>query len=549
MDVIQHWYQLALDAIAETPVSTAFLVCVLALVSVCGLLAVVIRIYRLLQQSRRTTEIERLERQQAVTELNHALDIQKHDFDGRLVHLNEQLGVARRRSDTLEDRLQDAQAAYHSALNERDVAQEQTKQIAVAQARAENLEKQLDSKRTEAGLAQSELSALNVQLTEERKAASEKLKVLENAKERLSKEFEVLANRIFEDKSDKLLKRNKQSLEMTLNPLREQIIGFRQKVEDVYDKETRERLSLLHEVNSLKALNQKMSADALNLTKALKGDNKLQGNWGELVLERVLEDSGLKKGREYELQVNLSADDGSRRMPDVIVHLPDARDLVIDAKVSLVDYERYCSVEAEAEKQQALQAHMHSMRRHVKSLSIKDYAGLEGVRTLDFVFVFVPVEPAFLLAFEHDQGLFQEAYDRNVIVVSPTTLLATLRTVQNLWRYDAQNKNAEKIARQAGGLHDQFVLVLEAMEDMGRQIDKAKSSYDVMMSRFSRGRGNLVNRTRELEKLGAKTKRQIPASVGEATDETLQAPPGANASRQSAAAKNQPKRALAEEAE
>ena len=458
-------------------------------------------------------ELMRVEQEHTVTELSHTLDMQKRDAESKQGHLSEQLGVARRRADTLENRLQDAQAAYHSALNERDVAQEKNKQIGVLGARNEEIERQLDAKRTEHSISQSELSALAVRLTEERKAASEKLKILEDARERLSKEFEVLANRIFEDKSEKMLKSNKHALETTLNPLREQLSGFKQKVEDVYDKETRERLSLLHEVNSLKDLNQKMSADALNLTKALKGDNKLQGNWGELVLERVLEDSGLKKGREYEVQVNLSSEDGKRRLPDVIVHLPDSRDLVIDSKVSLVDYERYCTAESDEDKRLALQAHTQSMRRHIKSLSIKDYAGLEGVRTLDFVFVFVPIEPAFLLAFEHDQGLFREAYDRNIIVVSPTTLLATLRTVQNLWRYDAQNKNAEKIASKAGGLHDQFVLVLESMEDMGRQLDKASSSYDSMMNRFSKGRGNLVNRTRELEKLGAKTKRQIPETT------------------------------------
>lgn len=460
-----------------------------------------------------TAEILRLEQEHTVTGLQHSLDIQQRDSQSKQAHLSEQLGVARRRLDTLEDRLQDAQAAYHSALNERDVAQEKNKQIEILQARSEQLDRQLDTKRTEHSISQSELSALNVKLTEERKAASEKLKVLEDARERLTKDFEVLANRIFEDKTEKMEKRNKQTLESTLNPLREQLSGFKKKVEDVYDKETRERLSLLHEVNSLKDLNQKMSADALNLTKALKGDNKLQGNWGELVLERVLEDSGLKKGREYEIQVNLTASDGRRRLPDVIVHLPDERDLVIDSKVSLVDYERYCSSESEDEKRQALLAHTQSMRRHVKSLSIKDYAGLEGVRTLDFVFVFVPIEPAFLLAFEHDQALFQEAYDRNVIVVSPTTLLATLRTVQNLWRYDDQNKNAEKIASRAGALHDQFVLVLDSMDEMGRQLNKARDSYDTMMKRFSTGRGNLINRAQELEKLGAKTKRKMPESA------------------------------------
>lgn len=514
-ELLQRWGISAIQFAEALSPSQLLWAAAFALGLFIALLSVLLLISKRSKASKLGAQIAQIEHEQERTELQHTLEIQGQDFATRSTHLTEQLGVARRRADTLEDRLQDAQAAYHNALNERDVAHEQTKQLPILQARLEKMDKQLEGHRTELGISQSELSALTVRLTEERKAAVEKLKILEDAKERLSKEFEVLANRIFEDKSDKLIKRNKQSLETTLSPLREQLTGFRKKVEDVYDKETRERVSLLHEVNSLKELNQKMSADALNLTKALKGDNKLQGNWGELVLERVLEDSGLKKGREYELQKSFSAADGQRRLPDVIVHLPDARDLVIDSKVSLIDYDRYCAEDDEEQKQLALQAHIQSMRRHVRSLSIKDYASLEGVRTLDFVFVFVPIEPAFLLAFEYDQSLFQEAYDRNVIVVSPTTLLATLRTVQNLWRYDDQNRNAEKIARLAGGLHDQFALVLESMDDMGRQLEKANGSFDTMMKRFSQGKGNLVNRTRELEKLGAKTKRQIPADIQE----------------------------------
>lgn len=514
-EILQQWNSQAIQFADSLSASSLILIAAMLLSLLFILLGGLILLGKRNKAGKLAAQIAHIEYEQERTELQHTVEIQSQDFATRSTHLTEQLGVTRRRADTLEDRLQDAQAAYHSALNERDVAQEQTRQLPILQARLEKMDRQLEGHRTELGISQAELSALNVRLTEERKAAVEKLKILEDAKERLSKEFEVLANRIFEDKSDKLIKRNKQSLETTLNPLREQLTGFRKKVEDVYDKETRERVSLLHEVNSLKELNQKMSADALNLTKALKGDNKLQGNWGELVLERVLEDSGLKKGREYELQKSFNAADGQRRLPDVIVHLPDARDLVIDSKVSLLDYDRYCAEDDEEQKQFALQGHIQSMRRHVKSLSIKDYASLDGVRTLDFVFVFVPIEPAFLLAFEHDQSLFQEAYDRNVIVVSPTTLLATLRTVQNLWRYDDQNKNAEKIARLAGGLHDQFALVLESMDDMGRQLEKASSSFDTMMKRFSQGKGNLVNRTRELEKLGAKTKRQIPTGIHE----------------------------------
>lgn len=451
--------------------------------------------------------------QHEILEQRHQAELHDQDSGRHIEHLREQLGVQRRRADTLDERLQDTRAAWQSAHNERDVALERASQLDAVREQLVELQRRFDASKTEHALVQADMAALKVKLSDEQRAGAEKLKVLEDAKERLSKEFEVLANRIFEDKSERLNKQNRQTLDATLSPLRDQLTGFRKKVEDVYDKEARERQSLLHEVSALKDLNQRMSTDALNLTRALKGDNKLQGNWGELVLERVLEDSGLHKGREYEVQVTAQGGSGGVMRPDVIVRLPDERDLVIDAKVSLVDYERYCSAIDEDEKQAALHQHVQSMRKHVIGLSTKDYAGLEGIRTLDFVFVFVPIEPAFMLAFEHDQGLFREAYERNVIVVSPTTLLATLRTVQNLWRYDAQNKNAEKIATSAGGLHDQFALVMESMQDVGLQLDRAQGSYDKMVKRFSTGKGNLVNRTKELEKLGAKTKRKLPAAL------------------------------------
>ena len=453
------------------------------------------------------------QQQRELVDLQHSFQLSEHDYESRLVNMSEQLGVARRRADSIGDQLQAAQAAYYSAINERDVAIEKCAQIPVLTEHSDILDRQLDRYRTEAGLAQTEVAALGVQLKEEQKAAADKLKVLDDAKERLGHEFETLANRIFEAKTEKMESRHKQALESTLTPLRDQLSGFKKKVEDVYEKETRERMSLLHEVSALKNLNQKMSSDAVNLTRALKGDNKYQGNWGELILERVLENSGLSKGREYETQLSMNDEDGKRRVPDVIVHLPDNRDLVIDAKASLVDYERFCSAEDEQEKQAALQAHISSVRRHIKDLSIKAYQELDAVQTLDFVFIFIPIESAFLLAFENDNAMFQEAYDRNIVVVSPTTLLATLRTVQNIWRYERQNKNAEIIAKQAGGLHDQFVRVLESLGEMGRQIEKTQSSYDTMMSRFTTGKGNLLNRVKGLENLGAKTRKQMPAEM------------------------------------
>lgn len=354
---------------------------------------------------------------------------------------------------------------------------------------------------------------LQERLAGDARAATEKLELLQKAKKQLEDEFSNLANRIFEEKSQRFLKTNQESLRATLDPLKTQLKDFRSKVEDVYDKESRDRLSLLHELNNLKQLNQRMSEDAVNLTRALKGDKKTQGNWGEVVLERVLEESGLRKGHEYETQFSATASDGQRRQPDVVVHLPDKRDIIIDSKVSLVAYEQYVSSEDEAERKRALAQHVQAIKQHIDSLSLKEYERLEEINSLDFVLLFIPIESAFMAAFDSDPAMFSLAYDKHIIVVSPTTLLATLRTVQTIWRYEHQNRNAEKIAAQAGAIHDQFALVLEALDDVGRHLERAHESWDKTRLRLSTGRGNLVKRVRDLEKLGARTKRQLPSSM------------------------------------
>lgn len=357
---------------------------------------------------------------------------------------------------------------------------------------------------------------LEERLAGDARAATEKLELLQRAKKQLEDEFSNLANRIFEEKSQRFLKTNQESLRATLDPLKTQLKDFRSKVEDVYDKESRDRLSLLHELNNLKQLNQRMSEDAVNLTRALKGDKKTQGNWGEIVLERVLEESGLRKGHEYETQFSATASDGQRRQPDVVVHLPDKRDIIIDSKVSLVAYEQYVSSEDEDERKRFLAQHVQAIKQHIDGLSLKEYERLKEINSLDFVLLFIPIESAFMAAFDSDPTMFSLAYDKHIIVVSPTTLLATLRTVQTIWRYEHQNRNAEKIAAQAGAIHDQFALVLEALEDLGRHLERAHESWDKTRLRLSTGRGNLVKRVRDLEKLGARTKRQLPSSMASA---------------------------------
>ncbi len=366
---------------------------------------------------------------------------------------------------------------------------------------------------------QTEVATLRNTLEHSERTATEKLALLSDAKQQLSHEFQVLAQRIFEEKSERFAQQNKTNIDGTLNPLREQLSEFRKRVDTVYDKESQDRASLRVELQQLKELNQRMSQEALNLTRALKGDNKAQGNWGEVVLERVLEESGLRKGHEYETQLAITSDEGRRRYPDVVVHLPDNKDIVIDAKVALIHYERYCSAEDNADRAAALRLHVAAVRAHIDGLSVKQYENLPGIRSLDFVLIFIPIEAAFLAAFENDPGLFSSAYEKNIIVVSPTTLLATLRTVQTIWRYERQNNNAELIAKQAGALHDQFALVLEALQEVGRLIDKSHSAYELTVDRLARGKGNMVKRVNDLAKLGAKTKRTLPSELLDRADD------------------------------
>ena len=355
-----------------------------------------------------------------------------------------------------------------------------------------------------------DLTRLKTTQEHESKAHLEKLALLKESKEQMATEFEQLANKLLDKKTDKLKEQQDSFFDQTMKPLKEQLAEFRQRIDKVHESETRDRVELRSEISQLKSLNQQMSEDTINLTNALKGNQKFQGNWGEFVLERVLEDSGLRKNYEYELQAKRYDKAGKLRLPDVIVHLPDNKDLIIDAKVSLVDYQRYCESDDIDAKDQFLKAHLRSLEQHIKGLSIKDYESLEGVNTLDFVLLFVPVEAAFLLALESSPALFQHAYDKHIILVSPTTLLATLRTVENLWRYERQNKNAEEIARQAGGLYDQCILFIESLEDVGKHLNRSTEAFDKSMNRLSNGRGNMLTRISKLKKLGAKTKKQLP---------------------------------------
>jgi len=400
------------------------------------------------------------------------------------------------------------------ALREKLAAEAERRAVAEDKsARVKGLEERLEKTTQENTTLQAKLSELETRLADERISAEEKLTLLQDAREQLKMEFQNVANKIFEDKSQKFTDQNRVNIEGVLKPMREQLLEFKKKVEDVYDKESKDRVSLLNEIIHLKTLNERISEDAVNLTNALKGQSKTRGSWGEMILERVLEESGLQKGREYEVQIMYASETGQRRHPDVIVHLPEGKDIVIDSKVSLTAYEKFCSAATEEKRTKYLREHILSIRTHIKTLSDKRYEELEGIKTLDFVMMFLPIEGAFWTSIESEPGLFNEAFDKNIMLVSPSTLLATLRIINNIWRYEDQNKNALIIARKAGDLYDKFVGFVEALDDVGHKIDKARESYQTARNRLKEGRGNLIRRSIELRQLGVKAQKELPEDL------------------------------------
>ena len=358
-----------------------------------------------------------------------------------------------------------------------------------------------------------ENAQLQTRMDEQAKNTAEKLKLLLDAELRLNTQFENLAGKIFDERSKQFTEHHKTSLDHIVTPLREQLGEFKQRIETVYDNENKDRISLREEIVSLRRDTAQMNQEALNLTRALKGDKKAQGNWGEMILETVLEKSGLRKGIEYETQGAFRDEDNRLFKPDVIVRLPEDKDVVIDSKVSLLAYERYCSSEDDQERIAALKQHAEAVRNHIKGLSNKDYSALKGLRSLDFVLLFMPIESAFIAAFQADEGLFTDAFEHKIIVVTPTTLLATLRTIENIWRYERRNENARVIADKAGRLYDKLCGFVEDMEKLGKQLSTVNGTYDAMRSKLSQGRGNLISQAGSFVELGVKVKKTLPKTI------------------------------------
>lgn len=342
---------------------------------------------------------------------------------------------------------------------------------------------------------------------------AEQKEEIKSLHEKLSIEFKNLANDILEEKSKKFTELNKTNIGELLKPLGEKIKDFEKKVEETYDKEAQQRFSLKEEVKRLAELNQQVSKEANNLTKALKGESKTQGNWGEVILESILEKSGLVKGREYFVQTSYTDEQGKRLQPDVIVSYPGDRSIVVDSKVSLTAYEKYMAADDEAEKEKFLKEHLFSIKNHITQLSAKNYQDIYELQTLDFVMMFMPVEPAYFLAIQSDTNIWSFAYERRILLISPTNLIAALKMIESMWRQEYQSRNAQEIAQKSGDMYDKFVGLVDDLITVGNRLKSTTGAYEEAMKKLHSGRGNLVKRADELKSLGLKTKKDIPQSL------------------------------------
>ncbi|RKR07615.1 DNA recombination protein RmuC [Kushneria sinocarnis] len=426
---------------------------------------------------------------------------QRRRHGEREAELEEQLDDERRQHGESERLLAEREALLS---REQALTQEQRQQLGERDRRLERLAEEL------AGW-QRRAASLETAREQEQSHHAEQLRLLESARHQLKEEFEQLAGRIFEERSARFSQQSREGLNALLTPFREQVEQFRSRVEALHGEQERSRAHLNAQLEQLAGLNRQMSEEAVNLTRALKGDNKAQGGWGELMLETVLERAGLRKGEEYEREVARQGEQGIGR-PDAVIHLPEQRHLIVDAKVSLTAWSEVMAAETDEERQRAMKAHLRSVRNHVDGLARRDYPSLTGLNAPDMVFLFLPIEPAFAAIFRHDDTLFQQAFDRHVVIVTPTTLLASLRTVASLWRLERQNDNARGIVERAEKLLDKFHGFVSSMEDIGTHLHRAGNSHQQAMDRLRDGQGSLVAQAHELNRLGARMKKELPAS-------------------------------------
>lgn len=381
-------------------------------------------------------------------------------------------------------------------------------------------EKQFFALNAEKETIRSEKEAFAIQLSKKEtdfenlwERNKEQKEEVEKLQEKFTKEFENLANKILEEKTSKFTEQNKENLKNILSPLQDKIQLFEKKVEDTHKESIDYHAALRQQILGLREMNEQMSKETLNLTKALKGDSKMQGNWGELILERVLEKSGLEKGREYEVQQSFTTEDGSRVFPDVVINLPDGKKMVVDSKVSLTAYEKYVNESDDDEKGTHLKEHINSIKRHVEQLGNKNYHDLYQMESPDFVLLFIPIESAFALALNEDNSLYNKAFEKNIVIVTPSTLLATLRTIDSMWTNQKQQENALEIARQAGALYDKFEGFVSDLVKIGKKMDEAKTEYQGAMNKLVDGKGNLITSVEKLKKMGAKAKKALPENI------------------------------------
>ncbi len=383
----------------------------------------------------------------------------------------------------------------------------------------ESAESKLAAERKRAEEYKTELAAAKADNSNLHQKLLEQKNELDELNQKFTKEFENLANRILDEKGKKFTELNENNIKNILDPLRSRINEFENKIQQTHVEQEKERSALKEQLRTLTDMNKKMSDETINLTRALKGEAKTQGNWGEMILEKILEKSGLRKGMEYDVQASFTAENGSRLQPDVIIHLPDQKKLVVDSKVSLVAYERYNSSDSKEEQEQYLREHVLSLRNHVKGLSAKSYQNLYQIGSPDFVLLFVPIEPAFSLAVSNDDSLYNDAFEKNIIIVSTSTLLATLRTIDNIWKQERQSRNVIEIARQSGELYDKFASVVEDFIEVGKSMRKSSEAYEGAMKKLHTGKGNVISRFETLKTLGAKVSKTINPKILERTDD------------------------------